>query len=81
MNRKIQEPLTLPKHPQLLEELNNMSIAIKLHHIDCAEKHEKAEAWAKAAATKPVPTWEEVQELLIRAYHAINEQRYDPRKY
>lgn len=79
--RKIQEPLTLPVHSELLEKLNNMSIAIKLHHIECEEKKQKPEEWAKAASTKPVPTWEDVQELIMRAYHAINEQRRDPRKY
>jgi hypothetical protein len=78
---RLHEPFTLPKHPKLLEELNDMSIAIKLHHIDCEEKKQKPEAWAKAAETKPVPTWGEVQQLIMRAYQAINEQRSDPRKY
>jgi hypothetical protein len=77
---RIREPFTLPKHPKLLEELNEMSMAIKLHHIDYPEKHEKPESWAKAAANKPVPTWERVEELILRAYHAINEQRLDPRR-
>ena len=79
--RNIQAPLTLPKHPKLLKELNDMSIAIKLHHIECDEKKQKPEEWTKAASTKPVPTWEQVIELLGDAYNAINEQREDPRRY
>lgn len=74
-------PLTLPKHPQLLDEINEMSIAIKLHHHYPPERTEKPEQWAKAQANCPCPTWENVTELLMRCYRAIDEQRESPIKY
>lgn len=43
MNRKLQEPFTLGKHDSLQNEINEMMIAIKLHHIECKERYEKAE--------------------------------------
>lgn len=74
--RHIQAPLTLPKHPQLLHEINETIIGIKLHWplreedaiIDAAKKNHHC------------PTFPEVIDLLQRAYQAINEQREDPRK-
>ena len=78
---RLHEPLTLPVHPELLEAVNNMSIAIKANHIDFPEKKEKPEAYAKLQKEYPAPTWEEVERLLMKCYHAINEQRKDPRRY
>lgn len=82
MKRNPYAPLTLPVHRELLEEINEMSIDIKTHHIECDEKKQKPEQWAKLQVARPhVPTWEEIDKLLMRAYHAINEQRKDPSRY
>ena len=70
MERKLHEPLTLPKHPELLHEINEMSIAIKLHHL-----------YPQEIVKVNSPEWEHIVELLRKCYDAINEQRYDPRKY
>lgn len=72
----IQRPLTLPKHPELLHEINEMMIAIKLHHISF-----KSPEVIKALSSNRQPTWEEILETLGASYKAINEQREDPRKY
>lgn len=77
----IREPLTLPAHPKLLAEVNEMIIAIKLHHIHPEERTTNAEGWNKAKSNYKEPTWEEVADLLRKAHGAINEQRQDPRKY
>lgn len=80
--RHLHEPLTLPKHPQLLHELNQMSIRIKAWHlIKDGEGGATTENLEKLRAHNAWPEWEEVVDLLHKAYHAINEQREDPRKY
>jgi len=72
----IQRPLTMPKHPQLLEDINETIIGIKLHWVLTEDAKVNA-----AKANHHCPTFPEVIELLQRAYQAINEQREDPRKY
>jgi len=80
MERHIQRPLTMPKHPQLLHEINQTSIAIKAWFlIDWSKLTEEQKD--KLQAHNPRPTWEEIENLLMRCYHAIDEQREDPRKY
>jgi hypothetical protein len=77
---RLHEPLKLPKHPKLLECMNNMSIRIKAHHkIDWSKEEPGAEEKLKAGY--PAPTYDEILDLLGRAYKAINEQREDPRRY
>lgn len=76
--RRLHEPLTLPKHPDLLSKVNQMSIDIKLTHLASAEIKNKMKKDNRIV--KP-PTWEDVAELLRKCYSAINEQREDPRKY
>lgn len=80
MERKLQEELTLPAHPQLLEEINQTIIDIKFHDDekpimlptetlkDMRKKHTKH-------------SWQDVCELLNKCYKAINEQRINPRRY
>lgn len=80
MDRKLHEPLTLPKHPDLLKEINEEIIAIKLHHVIRPEDEEEAKRIAEARLRSEKPTWESISELLRRAYNAINEQREDPRR-
>jgi hypothetical protein len=77
---RLQEPLKLPKHPQLLDEINQTIIDIKFHDdekpmmiptetlTDLRKKHTKH-------------SWQDVCELLRKCYNAINEQREDPRRY
>lgn len=77
---KLHEPFTLPKHPKLLEEINQNIIAIKVWHVIDFSK-ENPEAEDKLKAHNPAPEWKDIANLLRRAYDAINEQREDPRKY
>jgi len=79
----IREPLTMPKHPKLLEEINETSIAIKLWHTiipDTLEEQENIEK-AKQVSGRSKPTWEQMTDLLNKCYKAINEQRENPVKY
>lgn len=77
---RLHEPFTLPKHGKLLEEINDMTIAIKTYHsIDWSKEKPGAEEVCKAMHKEP--TYDEIIDLLRRAYSAINEQRQDPRKY
>lgn len=80
--RKIQDPLTLPKHPQLLHEINQMSIRIKAWHlIDWKDPAYTAEQKDKLLSHNPYPDWEEVEELLMKCYRALNNEREELRKF
>ena len=79
--RHIHESLTLPKHPQLLHEINEMSIAIKLHFLFIPSSLEESENLDKSKSWHEKPTWENMVDLLNKCYHAINEQRESPIKY
>ena len=81
MNRKLQEPFTLGRHDAIQHEINEMMIAIKLHHMNPPEKSEKPEQWAKAQALTPCHSWETVLDLLNRSYREMNGCRYNPVKY
>lgn len=78
--RKIQEELTLPTHPQLLEEINQTIIDIKVQDEDVPLMCEK-EMIDKLRAAHKKHSWQDIAELLRRCYSAINEQRHNPRKY
>ncbi len=78
--RKLHEPLTLPKHGDLLKEILDAKISIKLHNVK-AEDMEDPEAIYKARANHPKLSSDDLLDLLQRCYRAINEQREDPRKY
>jgi len=78
--RHLQEPLTLPKHPQLLHELNQMSMRIKVWHLMDWSKYTK-EQQDKLQAHNAWPEWKEVEELLMQAYRALDQERYNPVKY
>lgn len=82
MERKLHEPLTLPKHPELLHQLNQMSIRIKAWHlIKEGEAGVTTEDLNKLRAHNAWPEWNEIVDLLNLAYHAINEQRENSRRY
>ena len=81
MERKLHEPLTLPKHPELLHEINETSIAIKLWHLSEGSDFIDAYKIGKARASHPEPKWQDMIDLLRKAYNAINEQRENPRRY
>jgi hypothetical protein len=81
MNRHLHEPLKLPKHPQLLHEINQMSIRIKSWHLIKEGEGATAQQLDELRSHNSNPDWQEVVELLRKAYNAINEQREDPRRY
>lgn len=72
------QPFTIPKHRTLLDEINEMSIRIKAHYLI---EHEDPEKLKKLRDGYPAPSWTEIENLFMRSYSAINEQREDPRKY
>ncbi len=72
----IQRPLTLPKYPNLLHEINEVIIGIKLHYPMFEDEKIK-----EAQKNHKKPTFADIVETLSRCYNAINEQREDPRKY
>lgn len=77
---RLHEPFTLPKHPKLLHDINEMSIAIKAYHkIDWSKEAAGAEEKLKERYSEP--TYDDILDMLDRAYKAINEQREDPRRY
>jgi hypothetical protein len=76
--RSIREPLTLPKHPELLHKINETKIAIKLSYLASPEIREKLETDKREINP---PSWDDIIDLLDNCYKAINEQREDPRKY
>lgn len=78
--RHIQEPFTLPKHPALLEEINNMSIRIKAWHLIPLSK-ENTLVLDELQLRHRKPTYEEIYSLLMRCYRAINSERENPIKY
>jgi len=78
---KLHEPLTLCKHDKIQGEINEMMIAINLHHMNPPEKSEKPEQWNKAQNSVRCPSWDDVLDLLNRSYKEMNGCRIDPRKY
>lgn len=76
----IQRPLTLPKHPDLLHEINQTIIDIKIHNDEKPMMCD-SEILKKARMEHHTHSLEQICELLRKCYTAINEQREDPRKY
>jgi hypothetical protein len=74
MNRKLQELFTIGKHNDLQKEINEMMVAITLHHTHPS-------AWERAKASRSCPTWDNVLDLLRRSYQEMNTCRYNPVKY
>src|SRR4030095_967483 len=77
MERHLHEPLTLPKHPKLLEEINQTIIDIKIQDEDMPLTDD-TKALADLRSKHKKHSWQDVVELLRRAYNAINEQRENP---
>lgn len=80
MSRR-QQSFTMPDHPNLLTELNNMSIRIKIWYQHFDKHTDPPELLEKLKANHKEPTWQEIEDLLMRAYYTINEQRHDPRHF
>lgn len=78
--RSIQEPFTLPKHPALLEEINEMSMRIKVWEI-IGEGIYDAKTMNELKANHPQPSWYEVEKLLMQCHQVINRERENPIKY
>lgn len=76
-------PLTLPRHSDLMNEVNGMSMAIKLHHtIKCDDTDlVKLEMLERSRETCKEPTWEDITELLNKVYSVLEQERYNPVKY
>lgn len=80
MRRIAPTEFTLPKYDKLMKEINDFSIAVKLHHTIDASK-EDAEKLAKAKESVLQPTWQNVTELLNKIYRELEQDRYNPIKY
>lgn len=78
---RIQAPLILPKHPELLRKINQMCIDIKVHYLIKNQDAESMSKLAQAQLQHDKPLWEDVIDILDKCRTAINEQREDPRKY
>lgn len=77
---RIQRPFTLPKHGQLLDEINQAIIDIKVHNDEKPMMVEMA-VLTQLRLTHRKRSLEEICELLRKCYQTISEQREDPRKY
>ena len=78
--RTLHEPLTLPKHGDLLHEINQTIVDIKFHDDEKPMMLDK-ERLEDMRKKHTKHSWQQVCELLRRCYTAINEQREDPRRY
>lgn len=79
-NRIAPRDHSLPKHGKLMDEINEFSIAVKLHHI-CNPNSDDPEKLEKAKASVAKPTWENVSELLNKIFRELREDKYNPIKY
>lgn len=79
MERHLHAPLTWPKHGDLLEEINNMKIAIVAWYAEEGSLNPDGIKGLRERHKKP--SWAEIQDLFQKCYNAIDEQREDPRKY
>lgn len=70
---RLHAPLTLPKHGELLNEINQTIIDIKIHNDDSVPN--------KLRIIHTKHSWEDITNLLRKCYNAINEQRESPIKY
>lgn len=80
MNRRLHEPLTLPKHGKLLEEINQTIIDVKIQDEEKPIVLEK-EKLDDLRSKHKKHSLQDLCELLKKCYNAINEQREDPRRY
>ena len=80
MERHLHAPFKLPKHPDLLVEINQTIIDIKIQDED-KPLMVSGEALDKLRASHKKHSLQDLCELLRKCYSAINEQREDPRRY
>lgn len=76
MDKKIQEPLTLPVHSGLLHQVNEMIIALKVHFV--SNEGDPKEKMEEAKNCIPKPDMNEVVELLSKCRNVIQEIRHKP---
>lgn len=82
MSRRLSEPPSMQKHGQIMHELNEMSIRLKIHKKDISE--ESAEQQAKiieARKRHPDPTTEEIISILERCRDEMDLCREPYKKY
>lgn len=76
MSRRLHEELSFPKHGNLMKELNEMSIRIKLHLTDVSDESASQQAAIlEARKNHPNPTPEEIVGLLERCYREMDQCR------
>lgn len=70
-----QEPFKVMTYPQVVDRLNKASMAIKIHRIHPGELNQKLRD------DYPMPTWDDLDEMLLEACQIIQGIKHDPRKY
>lgn len=80
MNRIARQEFTLPKYGKLLTDINNLIVAVIIHHTAPVPESEK-EKFEKVRTQVEKPTWQNVVDLLQRAEKEISQDRYNPVKY
>ena len=80
LNRHLQEPFTMAKHPELLKRINELMIDIQLHHYDLSKEKDQ-DSIKRAQLRTRKPTWENVVKMLEECYNVINSKRENPVKY
>lgn len=81
MERKMHEPFMMRKHADLQNEVNELIIAIKAHHILPEGDMKNNKQWVKLQSMHRAPKWEDIIEVLNRCYRALDEQKFNPVKY
>lgn len=75
------EPFTLPKYPELQDEINKLSMGAKLHYLVEEDVMNKEKLHTARNAHRK-PTWEEVVDLLDKVNQVlISEVRTNPKRY
>lgn len=81
MEQRIEKrDITFPRHAELMSEVNNLSIAVKLHYGVVSSKEDPSKL-ARAKESVAKPTWKGVADLLDKIHSELNDDRYSPVKY
>jgi hypothetical protein len=76
MNRIAQKDFTLPRHDKLINEINDMEIAIKVHYVI----KDTDENTIRVKNSAPCPNWESVADFLQKVRQELSKDRYNPIK-
>lgn len=71
---------SLPKHGELMHEINDFSIAVKIHHTINPDL-EDTENVKRIRENISKPSWTDVTDFLNKIYLELQDDRYNPRKY